>query len=228
MHLQTVLSFLLVQCVLGNPQMPSKGTPKGTAKGSPKSSGSSGGLAGMAAAMGFDPNSSITEMVCQTFDGKNKLGSSIGAAFGSPNGVGPDEQCMVDRSGGSGPYKANYTEDATLPDHTIYAPLTPPPADVKLPVIIWGNGFCMAAGTMFGNFLNEIASHGFVIVANGPVKTGSMSQTTYKDLIKGLDWVTTDPAAKKYGNLDLTKIAVAGQSCGGLEAVSLSYILPSR
>jgi hypothetical protein len=221
MHLPTAISFLLIQCVLAHPQTPAKGTPKGSAKGgAPKA----GGLAGMAASLGFDPNSSITEMVCQTFDGKNKMGASIGAMFGSPNGVGPDEQCMVDRTGGSGPYKANYTEDATLPDHTIYAPMTPPPADVKLPVIIWGNGFCMAAGTMFGNFLNEIASHGFVIVANGPVKSGSMSQTTYQDLIKGLDWVTKNPAAKKYGNLDLDKIAVAGQSCGGLEAVRYAQL----
>jgi hypothetical protein len=218
MRFQTAFSLLMIQCVFAYPQFPSKGTPKGSA---PKSGG--GGLAGMAAAMGFNPNDEITSMVCQSFDGKNKAGAMIGSMFGSPNGVGPDEQCMLDRSGGSGPYKANFTEDPTLPDHTIYAPMTPP-AGVKLPVIIWGNGFCLAAGTMFANFLNEIASHGFVIVANGAVKTGNMGQTKYTDLIKGLDWVTKNPAAKKYGDLDLTKIAVGGQSCGGLEAVRHKYL----
>ena len=42
--------------------------------------------------------------------------------------------------GGSGPYKAGYTTDPTLPKHTIFAPLVAPPASVKVPVIVWGNG----------------------------------------------------------------------------------------
>ena len=77
----------------------------------------------------------------------------------------------------------------------------------------------MASGTMFANFLNEIASHGFFIVANGP-STGNQlaGQTTYKDLITTLNWLEKNEVAKKY-NLDMTKVAVAGQSCGGLEAV---------
>jgi dipeptidyl aminopeptidase/acylaminoacyl peptidase len=71
---------------------------------------------------------------------------------------------------------------------------------------------------MFANFLNEIASHGFLVVANGARTPGIGTQTTYRDLLKSLDWLNT-PAAQKYGKLDLSKIAVAGQSCGGLEAV---------
>lgn len=42
--------------------------------------------------------------------------------------------------GGSGPYNAWYTTDAGLPKHTIFAPKVAPPAGVKMPVIVWGNG----------------------------------------------------------------------------------------
>jgi dienelactone hydrolase len=41
-------------------------------------------------------------------------------------------------------------------------------------------------------------------------------------LTDSVDWVTKGGAAK-YGNIDTTKIAAAGQSCGGLEAFSASY-----
>ena len=194
---------------------------------------SGGGMAGLAKEHGDRPRTrNITSMVCQTFDGKTtSMGKMIGNMFGSPNGKGPDEKCMVDKSGGSGPYKAHYIDAPGLASHTIYAPINPP--STPLPVIIWGNGFCMSAGkqifrstgvpltqsgTMFANFLNEIASHGFFIVANGPA-TGSQlgGQTTYRELIKSMDWLKT-PQAKKW-NLDTSKLAVSGQSCGGLEAV---------
>jgi hypothetical protein len=178
--------------------------------------GAKGGVGGLALGSGTD----MITVMCQTHDGKNPLGKMVEAVFGGPNGPGPDEKCMRDDSGGSGPYKANYTEDATLPGHTIYAPMVPPPASEKMPVIVWGNGACMAVGTMFYNFLNELSSYGFLIVANGkPNGGGGSAKTSYKDLIKSVDWVTTNPAAKKYGNIDTTKIIAAGQSCGGLEAV---------
>jgi hypothetical protein len=91
MIFQPFVALLLVECSLVAAQFgSSKGTPKGTPKGSaaPKASG---GLAGMAQMMGFNPNDEITSMVCQTFDGKNAMGSVIGNMFGSPNGAGPGE-----------------------------------------------------------------------------------------------------------------------------------------
>jgi hypothetical protein len=42
---------------------------------------------------------------------------------------------------------------------------------------------------MFANFHNEIASHGFMIVANGPIKGGVTGFTTDKELTKAIDWV---------------------------------------
>jgi hypothetical protein len=71
---------------------------------------------------------------------------------------------------GSGPYKAIMATD--LPAHVVYAP-----ADVsamgakKMPVVIWGNGSCLYAGNRYRQFLTEVASHGYLVVAGGPMGT---------------------------------------------------------
>jgi hypothetical protein len=228
-HLITLPILTLALAALASPQ---GGFPKGTFGGGKAGAGGKGGMADLLEMLGKmgggakgagglapGPGADLMTVMCQTHDGKNPLGKMVEAIFGGPNGPGPDEKCMRDDSGGSGPYKANYTEDASLPGHTIYAPKVPPPAPEKMPVIVWGNGACMAVGTMFYNFLNELSSYGFLVVANGKPNGGGSAKTSYKDLIKSVDWVTTDPAVKKYGNIDTTKIIAAGQSCGGLEAV---------
>lgn len=87
-------------------------------------------------------------------------------------------------------------------------------------------GACASQGTAFVNLLTEIASHGYVIIANGaPGKPGSAfgdGQTTKEELIKSMDWVTQGKDAGKFGKLDKNKIAAAGQSCGGIEALNVS------
>jgi hypothetical protein len=145
----------------------------------------------------------------------------------------------VDNSGGSGPYHAALFTDPTLPKHTIYAPATPP-TNIKLPVIVWGNGLCAATGTFFNNFLMEIASHGFIVIADGaPAAASSSTSTsssgggtlssllgslqmlssgisTAKDQLDAVKWVVQSDKTAKYGNVDLDNIAAAGQSCGGI------------
>src|ERR1700712_2229306 len=71
------------------------------------------------------------------------------------------------RDFGSGPYKAKHFADSTIPGQTVYAPKTSV-ASVKLPVMVWGNGGCTNSGTIFYDFLVEVASYGYLIVANGP------------------------------------------------------------
>jgi hypothetical protein len=172
--------------------------------------------------------------------GLPKLGGASSGAKGGPslNAQGSEFPKPGPRltNGGSGPYKAAFVADASLPNHTIYAPIVPPPANVKLPVIVWGNGGCMAAGTMMADFLTEISSYGYLILANGKpgvATTGSSplagltnamgaGQTKVSMLTDSIDWVIKRNGAK-YGNIDTTKIAAAGQSCGGLEAYSTSY-----
>jgi dipeptidyl aminopeptidase/acylaminoacyl peptidase len=105
-----------------------------------------------------------------------------------------------------------------LPNHTIYTPKSPP-ANEKLPVIVWGNGFCSGQGKMFYNFLNELSSYGFFIISNGKASFGGSGRENYTDLITSIDWVKSNPAVKKYGNVDTNMIIASGQSCGGMEAV---------
>ncbi|MGC4807498.1 cellulose binding domain-containing protein [Micromonospora sp. DT233] len=123
--------------------------------------------------------------------------------------------------GGSGPYPADYETSATLANHTIFRPQTLPAE--RLPIVVWGNGGCSANGLSQGNFLREIASHGFLAIANGaPNGSGS---TNAQMLTQSIDWAVAENSrqgSKYYGKLDTTKIAVAGFSCGGLEAYAVS------
>jgi hypothetical protein len=150
-------------------------------------------------------------------------------------GVGKMKQ---DWSGGSGPYPAQYTTDPSLPNHTIYAPKHVV-SNKKMPLIVWANGGCGTDGSSFSNFLTEIASWGFMVVASGaPSKawgTGGMvsmasmggsEKSRASWLTQGIDWAEKGAAGGKYGSVDLTKIGSAGQSCGGVEAYSAAVYDP--
>ena len=123
--------------------------------------------------------------------------------------------------GGSGPYPADYETASTLPNHTIYRPQSLP--SERLPVFVWGNGGCSGNGLDQQNFLREIASHGFLAIANGaPGGSGSTNSTMHT---ASIDWAVSENSrqgSKYYGKIDTSKIAVAGWSCGGLEAYAVS------
>lgn len=123
--------------------------------------------------------------------------------------------------GGSGQYPAGYETSNGLPNHTIYRPESLPAT--PMPIFLWGNGGCAANGTTSLPFLREIASHGFLVVSNGaPNGTGT---ETAAMLTQSMDWVVaenTRQGGKYQGRLDTTKIAVAGWSCGGLEAYEVA------
>ncbi|WP_328459284.1 alpha/beta hydrolase [Actinoplanes sp. NBC_00393] len=123
--------------------------------------------------------------------------------------------------GGSGPYAADYETTIRLYNHTIYRPDTLPAG--LLPIVVWGNGACRADGTWFENILKEFASHGFLVIANG--RPGGTGSTDADMLIDAIDWAiaeNTRLASRYRGKIDTTKVAVMGQSCGGLEAVEAS------
>ena len=65
----------------------------------------------------------------------------------------------------TGPFDVVVEHDPGLATHTIYRPteLTME----RHPVLVWGEGGCANNGLMFPEFLSEIASHGFVVVAAG-------------------------------------------------------------
>ena len=56
--------------------------------------------------------------------------------------------------------------DQALATHTIYRPATLGPS--RHPVLVWGEGGCAKDGLQFPEFLNEIASHGVIVIADGP------------------------------------------------------------
>ncbi len=119
----------------------------------------------------------------------------------------------------TGPYSVVIESDSSRPTHTVYRPqeLGARPH----PIIAFGEGGCLKIGLMFAEFLSEVASHGFVVLADGP-PVGSGAGALAPDgtaLIQAIDWALAQnelPCSKYYRKLDSTKIAVMGQSCGGL------------
>ena len=133
--------------------------------------------------------------------------------------------------GGSGMHKAIMLKDASLPAHTIFRPndLKQKQLPKKLPLMVWGNGACMDSPWEHVNYLNEIASHGYMVVAIGvmpqegvePAQERSRS-TKLRDAI---DWAikqNQDKSSAYYKRIDTKKIAVAGMSCGGLQALDVA------
>ena len=150
------------------------------------------------------------------------------------NGNGDqDDNIVIVEDGGTGPYSAIVTEDPGLPGMTIYRPkdLTPF-AGKKLPVLLWGNGGCANSTDGHKNFLNEIASQGYIVLGIGPLKRaqgggpgGGMGGTKASQLTEALDWITqqTNTAGNDYSDkIDVSKVAAMGMSCGGLQAIEIS------
>ena len=67
--------------------------------------------------------------------------------------------------GGSGPHPAIAEALDDAPGHTLYRPEHLP--GKRLPLVLWGNGGCRDNGLSASHFLREIASHGYVVIANG-------------------------------------------------------------
>ena len=131
-------------------------------------------------------------------------------------------------NGGNGPYKAIMKEEEALKEHTVIVPqdLTPFSAKNPLPVLVWGNGACANSPFEHMNFLNEIASNGFIVLATGNIPMtdewykGPMSRADQQ--IESIDWViaqNNDPNSPYYQKIDTKHICVAGMSCGGLQTL---------
>jgi hypothetical protein len=66
----------------------------------------------------------------------------------------------------TGPFPIVIEHDPGLATHTIYRPRAL--SFDKHPVLVWGEGGCAKNGLTFPEYLSEIASHGFVVIADGP------------------------------------------------------------
>lgn len=90
-----------------------------------------------------------------------------------------------------------------------------------MPFIAWGNGACTLDSGVYENFLVEVASWGYMVVADG-TPGGGGGQSKVQDMRSSIEWGVKGGAAK-YGNVDLGRLTVAGHSCGGLEGMSVAY-----
>jgi hypothetical protein len=143
---------------------------------------------------------------------------------------------------GTGEFAALKEEIPSLPDHVVYRP-----ADLsklsgtKLGVLVWGNGACSDDGASSRMHLLEIASHGYLVIANGTIKSGPgippappraprtdgqlpPPVTSAKQLTDAIDWALAENARQGspfHGLIDPDAIAVAGFSCGGLQALQV-------
>ena len=140
----------------------------------------------------------------------------------------PEGKSRIVEEGGTGPYKAIMKEEASLKEHTVFVPqdLSAFKGKKKLPVLVWGNGACTNSPWEHYKFLNEIASHGFIVLATGYIPMeekpyhGPMSTTQQQ--IESIDWAfaqNNDPQSPYYGKIDVKNICVAGMSCGGLQTL---------
>ena len=73
----------------------------------------------------------------------------------------------VVEDGGTGPFKAIMVSESSLLTHTVFKPsdLGAATKKSKLPIIVWGNGACANSPWEHINFLSEVASHGFIVIA---------------------------------------------------------------
>jgi hypothetical protein len=129
--------------------------------------------------------------------------------------------------GGTGPFKALMLSEASLPTHTVFRPkdLSTFGQKNKLPIIAWGNGACANSPWEHVNFLSEVASYGFLVVAIGPMpKEGERGngRSTSSQMLDAINWAiaqNSDKASPYYNKIDVKKIAVSGMSCGGLQTL---------
>lgn len=143
---------------------------------------------------------------------------------------------QVGEPSGTGPYPAIAESRAGLSGHTVYRPVTWPRA--ALPLLVWGNGGCSNNGLAHAAYLRQIASQGYLVISLGvpggsrgagaaPPADGRPSDPTQPaQMIEAIEWATLETAKQGgdfFGRIDVTRIAVGGHSCGGLQALAVSH-----
>jgi len=105
-----------------------------------------------------------------------------------------------------------------------------PPANLTLPVILWGNGNCVGDGLAYKDFLLQTASHGIMIIANGWVKDIPGRAKNPRDTTKNMtyftdsiDWIRSQAGkpGSKYATVDASLLGASGHSCGGLQTIEM-------
>jgi hypothetical protein len=119
-----------------------------------------------------------------------------------------------------GPYAVVTETIQGSPGLVVYRPrdLAKFPIRDTLPVVVWGNGACMADGSEFAGYLSTIASYGFLVVTTAAVPNEPQARITSAHLIKALDWAQAESLRAESalaGKIKSDSVAVMGMSCGG-------------
>jgi len=115
-----------------------------------------------------------------------------------------------------------------LPGYNVYRPQDLEATGAPLPVITWANGGCFRYDTAWAPLLESWARAGFVVVAitsTEGVDPRTAGMSTAEDQAAAIDWAfATDESADSpfAGHLDLERIVAAGNSCGGVTALTLA------
>jgi dienelactone hydrolase len=99
----------------------------------------------------------------------------------------------------------------------------------RLPVLVWANGGCNDTSLPHERMLNEVASHGYVVIALGSMQQRiddrPLKKSPNEQMLQAMDWISKEASKKRseyYGVVDVEQMAVAGQSCGGAQALVAS------
>jgi hypothetical protein len=148
---------------------------------------------------------------------------------------------------GTGRFPALKEEVGSLPDHVVFRPSNLAGlGKARLGVYHWGNGGCVDDGASSRLHLLEIASHGYLAIASGRIRSGPGAteaprpvpartpngepsplqvRTSYKDLLSALEWAlmqNVDSKSPYYRRIDANAVAVSGFSCGGVQALRVA------
>lgn len=88
-------------------------------------------------------------------------------------------------------------------------------------MLVWGNGGCGGDGNSNSKFLSVVASYGYLAIASG--RPGGSGSTTSAMMKQSIDFAVKYAGTGKYANVDATKIMASGFSCGGVEAMDMSW-----
>lgn len=111
--------------------------------------------------------------------------------------------------------------------YTVFRPEDPQAVGHPLPVVAFGNGACAHTdNSEVTQLLTFVASKGFVVVDTGSadgspndVPSGEPIPSLLTDAITWAEQEQERGDSPLYQQLDLSKVATAGHSCGGIEAI---------
>lgn len=120
-----------------------------------------------------------------------------------------------------------------LEGFTVYRPADLGSVQDPAPVIVWGNGACSMNHSPWLPIINRLTADGYVVIAagdalgiRGPAAPGEVRpRYTDQDLERAVDWAVAVGAGTQSpygGQLDASRIGLAGNSCGGVTSTALA------